>query len=305
MGIAFIGHPHFSSRLALEFQDRGYKTIMLDYNEWGHNFFTSIKAVINYQVLHFISGTGYRKLFYALVLRFILRKKILVHFVGSDVTRMKTRKYFDRINWVGALKLAHRVFCVAPWLRDELKPYGNSESFALFFRKFTFKQMMLPEKFTILSYIPETRPEFYGKSIVEQLIVANPRFHFIILGGSDFYHYPNVECHTIDYKMDMIKFYNRTSVLLRLTEHDGLSNMVMESLAMNRHVVWTYDFPYVHQSEKEFEKVQKLLKKIHNNNLPNTSTKWMQTHFDYTLFLNTLEAMYKNPNTPVPKGLYS
>ena len=105
--------------------------------------------------------------------------------------------------------------------------------------------------------------------------------------------------------MDMIKFYNRTSVLLRLTEHDGLSNMVMESLAMNRHVVWTYDFPYVHQSEKEFEKVQKLLKKIHNNNLPNTSTKWMQTHFDYTLFLNTLEAMYKNPNTPVPKGLYS
>ena len=127
----------------------------------------------------------------------------------------------------------------------------------------------------------------------------------IILGVSDLSHCSNVECHTIDYNMDMIPFYNRTSVLLRLTEHDGLSNMVMESLAMNRHVVWTYVFPYVHQTEKEFKKVQKLIIKLHNNNLPNTSAEWMQNHFDYTLFLNTLEAMYKNPKEPVPEELYS
>ena len=303
--IAFIGHTHFSSRLEQAFRKRGHDTITLDYNDWGHQFIFSMAVVKKYEVLHFISGTGFRKFFYALILRFVFKKTLLVHFVGSDVTRIQSRKLIDKLNWMGALKLAHRVFCVAPWLTEELKSCGKSETFPLFFRNFPTKIFKMPTTFTILSYLPESRPVFYGRDIIEKLIIANPKIHFIILGGSDLEHYSNVETHPIDYETDMNQFYSRTSLLLRLTKHDGLSNMVMESLALNRQVVWTYEFPYVQKTKGNIMQVQNIISSFYHHNKPNSSSEWMRSKFNYSVFLNTLENLYENPTYSIPAEDYS
>ena len=58
-----------------------------------------------------------------------MRKKIFVHFVGSDIIRLNRVNIFDRLNWILALKVAHRVFVGAPWHVQELqkKILGNEK----------------------------------------------------------------------------------------------------------------------------------------------------------------------------------
>ena len=299
MKIAYIGQTHFSTRLSSAFQNRGYSTKVFDYNEWGRHFISSMKSVIKYDVIHFISGTGLRKIFYALVLRYLFNKTLIVHFVGSDVTRLRTRKIFDKLNWIGAIKTAHRVFCVANWLTEEIKPYCNAETFSLFFRHFPVRETSSPERFTILSYIPNTRPNFYGKKIIENLINNNPDINFIILGCNDLNKYPNVDTYAIDFQKDINKYYQNTGVLIRLTEHDGLSNMVLESLALDKHVIWTYSFPYVHKVNRDFEEVQQTINKLINETSNSGASKWISENFNYESLLDSLEKLYKNPSLPI------
>ena len=304
MKIAYIGHVHFANRLSSAFQKRGYETKVFDYNKWGRNFNSSMNAVKKFDVIHFISGTGLRKFLYAAVLRFFLNKFLIVHFVGSDVTRLQTRKLFDRLNWMGAINIAHRVFCVASWLTEELKPFCKAETFPLFYRNFSVQPLSAPTRFTILSYIPNTRPKFYGRNITEKLIKNNPDIYFIILGSDLLNDYPNVETHDIDYQEDMNKYYQNISLLLRLTEHDGLSNMVLESLAWNKHVVWTYKFPFVHKVNRNLNDVQQIINELKNNNSNSGASNWIKENFNYDSFLNSLEGLYNNPTSPIKKASY-
>jgi hypothetical protein len=43
----------------------------------------------------------------------------------------------------------------------------------------------------------------------------------------------------------MDALYRQTSVVVRLTSHDGTSFMVLEALSRGRHVIWTYPVPGV------------------------------------------------------------
>ena len=78
-------------------------------------------------IIHFICAIGCRKYLYILIIRYLLRKKIFVHFVGSDILRLNRVNIFDRLNWIGALKTAHRVFVGAPWHVQELQKYLSVE----------------------------------------------------------------------------------------------------------------------------------------------------------------------------------
>ena len=140
MKIAFIGHTHFAHRLSETFQKRGYTTSVYDYKYWGRRFLPSMSDVKSYDILHFISGTGLRKYLYAIFLRYYYNKIIIIHFVGSDVTRLRTRRRFDQLNWILAINSAHRVFCVSSWLTEEIKSYCNAETFPLFFLNFTINK---------------------------------------------------------------------------------------------------------------------------------------------------------------------
>jgi hypothetical protein len=103
----------------------------------------------------------------------------------------------------------------------------------------------MPSDFTVLTYLPEPRREFYGQRMIWRAAQALPNVRFIAVGagrrqaGAP----PNVEytgeVHDMDARLDA------ASVLIRFTEHDGLSLSVIEALARGRHVIWTYDLPGV------------------------------------------------------------
>ena len=139
-------------------------------------------------IIHFICAIGCRKYFYILIIRYLLRKKIIVHFVGSDILRLNRLNFFDRLNWIGALKVAHRVFVCAPWHVQELQKILSVESFILFFNAYEKLKETLdfPDEFTVLTYLPEGKPEFYGESLIRDLIVKYPKTKFIILGNDKY-----------------------------------------------------------------------------------------------------------------------
>lgn len=50
--------------------------------------------------------------------------------------------------------------------------------------------------------------------------------------------------HFLGWREDMADLYKKSTVVLRLTEHDGWARTVVEGLAMARHVIYTYPVPF-------------------------------------------------------------
>ena len=83
----------------------------------------------------------------------------------------------------------------------------------------------------VLAYLPTGKSSFYGEEVVRQAIETNPDLEFLIVGNTlpeRFSQYPNVR--DLGYVEDMQPVYSQAGCLLRVTEHDGLPQMVLESL---------------------------------------------------------------------------
>ena len=298
MNIAYIGYIFFCKKIGYQLEERGHKVKYLDYNDWGRKLIPSLKDVWKMDVIHFICAIGCRKYFYIFVIRYLLKKKIIVHFVGSDILRLKKVNYFDRLNWILALKSANRIFVGAPWHVDELKNYLKTESLILFFNNYERERepIPFPYQFTVLSYLPPGKPDFYGEKLIKGLIEKYPEIKFIILGINKFSYFPNVETKQIDYDTDMMEIYKQTSLLIRLTKHDGFSSMVLEALSLGRNVIWTYKIPHCFQTEAEREKLLNLFNKARKGEYNSSGAHWVRNNFNYSNFINKLESLYVNPN---------
>ena len=196
------------------------------------------------------------------------------------------------------MKTANRIFVGAPWHIDELKKYLNTESLILFFNNYQSERepIPFPNQFTVLSYLPPGKPGFYGEKLIKVLIEKYPEIKFIILGINNFSHYPNVETKQIDYDTDMTEIYKKTSLLIRLTKHDGYSSMVLEALSLGRNVIWTYKIPHCFQTVVEKEKLLIQFNKARKEIFNSSGAEWVRNNFNFTHFINKLESLYINPN---------
>ncbi len=136
MKITYIGHIFFCKKIGEKMKERGHFVKYLDYNEWGRNFYSSLRDIWDTDVIHFICAIGCRKFLYILFIRFFLGKNVFVHFVGSYILRLQKVKLFDRFNWKLALMLAHRVFTGAPWHVKEVENFIQAEPLILFFNNY-------------------------------------------------------------------------------------------------------------------------------------------------------------------------
>ncbi|HCW76559.1 MAG TPA: hypothetical protein DHU63_08475 [Candidatus Marinimicrobia bacterium] len=292
MKIAFIGHLHFCEKLAANLESRGHSTLVIDYNNFGGHFFRDMRILKGVQAVHFIGATGYRNFFYAWYMRFVLHLYVHVYFVGSDVLRLQTRKLADRLNWLGTLRVAHKVDAVADWLVEELRPFHiRAGTDTIFVRSFNNPVFPMPEKFTVLIYLPPQRPEFFHASVMQELVHANPDIQFIIMGSGTGFDYPNATVYPIVYDRQMADYYRQTSVLIRMTHHDGLSNMVLEALSYGRQVIWNYPAPTVHTTEPTFAAIQPILLALKSYLQENhAGATWVREHFDLDRLLERLSS---------------
>jgi hypothetical protein len=180
----------------------------------------------------------------------VWRRPIVMHWVGSDVTYALAAAARGQTSQRLIARPEH--WTEVAWTGAELRPLGVTSSVVpLTSTRVTGEPHPLPESFTVLTYLPAARPDFYGRAEVMRLAQAFPDVRFLVAGndGAGSSSPPNVEF--LGWAGDMSSVYARSTVLLRLPEHDGLSFMVLEALAAGRHVIWNHPLEGVHESNTD------------------------------------------------------
>ena len=98
--------------------------------------------------------------------------------------------------------------------------------------------------FTVLAYAVDDRGDLYGLDFILELARRRPDIPFLLLAAT-----PNdalpANVTALDWVEDTREVMSQSTLYIRPTSHDGLSNLVLEALAFGRHVMWTHPFPGV------------------------------------------------------------
>jgi hypothetical protein len=178
-----------------------------------------------------------------LLARFLGKPRV-IHWVGSDIVALKSNARLRA--WCRLRRV--RNLAEVTWTRDELRSFGIDAEIAPLPPRLAARSVPpMPERFTVLFYLPRTRGAFYGRREYERLIraFAHRNVRFMAAGGGDFYAPPEADVVRLGWKNVLDDVYAQSSVLVRFTARDGLSLMVLEALTHGRHVLWTQPFAHV------------------------------------------------------------
>jgi hypothetical protein len=178
------------------------------------------------------------------VAKLLGKNKIVIHWVGTDTTDERHAVASGEVDeWV-RLRLTH--WAETPWLRHEVNQLGAScDVVPLPGACLPERPSPLPKDFSVLVYVPDTSlGALYGLDSILRVAQQLPQIQFEMVGlakGSINEPPSNLRIH--GHARNLNEFYERSTVVWRPVKHDGLSFMVLESLARGRHVIWSYAFP--------------------------------------------------------------
>ena len=124
-----------------------------------------------------------------------------------------------------------------------------------------------PHGNSIYVYLPNGKPEFYGKPQIQELQKKLKEYNFIFCAATDYS------------RKELINIYKQCFIGLRLTPHDGLSNTVVELGMMGRRAVWNGDTPNAIPF-KNINDVVNIIKK-EKNTPPKTPSRIYNEMTDY------------------------
>lgn len=174
----------------------------------------------------------------------LLRTPRVVHWVGSDIASLRNN---PRLRALLSSRTATHLAEVA-WTAEQLREFGFQPRIApLPPRHHCARSLPLPERFTIMLYVPRTRSDFYGRRAFERLMrrLVDEPVRYIVVGGGEIDAPPGTDVVNLGWRDNLCEVYQEVSALIRYTPHDGLSLMVLEALSFGRHVLWTQQFPFV------------------------------------------------------------
>lgn len=253
----------------------------------GGNFYSKLREV---DIYHGI-GTGFNWKKYPAAK--LMGKKTICHWIGSDVlTLLEDKKSSMKVRLLNRLIDVH--LAGSETLVEELQSINIKAKWIPLVPQIGIVDIPpFPKKFTVVSYIPDSRPEFCGASTFYKLAHEFPNVNFLIVSGSGEKQrkLPNVTY--LGWQKDMGEIYRRSTVFLRFPEHDGLSLSVLEALVYGRQVIWNNRFSYCHYG-RTYDEVKKTLLKIKNNPILNyEGAKYIRGEFNVKKILSRLVAMYK------------
>lgn len=174
----------------------------------------------------------------------LLRKPRVMHWVGSDVLAVKANPAMLR----RCLREKVTHLAEVDWIVEELAALGIHANLAPLPPHVARPPAVppMPSVFTVMIYLPRSRGEFYGRRQYERLIrtFAKDGVRFLIVGGGELFVPKDANVEQLGWRADLSQFYKETSVLIRFTQHDGLSIMALEALTYGRRLIWSQDFPY-------------------------------------------------------------
>jgi hypothetical protein len=143
-------------------------------------------------------------------------------------------------------------FAAAPWLVAELKEVGIESEHVLIDKLpedviAIEPPTVFPKPFTVLTYIPDSRPKFYGAASIYECARNLPCIRFEVVGGTGrWVQLPLPNLHFFGWQ-NMAEYLKRATVLVRMVEHDALGGTVQQALAAARHVIYSYPVPHALQ----------------------------------------------------------
>jgi len=142
---------------------------------------------------------------------------------------------------------------VAPWLTEELAALDIEAVTALLPPEHPVPDAIppMPVDLRILTYAPGARFAFYGGPAIIEAARQLPDIPFDVVGAigkgggpSDTIPLP-ANVRRLGWVADMPARYAAATIVVRMPDHDGFGNTVIEGLANARHVVYTHVLPGV------------------------------------------------------------
>lgn len=178
-------------------------------------------------------------------------KSIVYYWIGTDVLdALRDSSNVKSHIFQRKLKKAFH-FSNAPWLADELKTIGINSEVVLFpVGKVTppkIEEIEWSQQFTILTYIPDGRFEFYGGRALVKSALRMPNTRFVVVGGDGKWleKIPS-NLFFLGYVNNMAEVINKAHVVVRQVEHDAIGGTVREGLFYAKHVVYSYPIENTH-----------------------------------------------------------
>lgn len=262
--ILILGLPYFGKLLARELGELGWRAEFLQHPGRSAPGWAKVAAAAaRADIVYLIGSRIDRKSPQDRLLR--LRKKAtVIHWVGTDVQIAVDEHRKHNVSLRVAERPLH--WCDAPWLVDELRTIGViSEYVSLPIPLHVPPAPPLPETFRVLLYYPVDsfdREVFDGETLL-RLPAEFPNVPFTLIPSpADTLPQPlpaNLECR--DWVEDMDALYRETTVVIRLTGHDGQSFIAAEALSRGRYVIWTFGMPGCIKAEG-FDQVAKALQTL-------------------------------------------
>jgi hypothetical protein len=177
----------------------------------------------------------------------LLRKKTLIHFVGSDAYWMaREQSILRQFYWRIVLHLTDIVLYVSPHLQNLVRREGYVLPFPIAAAEFQSQRHKLvkPDR-DVLYYCPggERNREIYRLSWILDYAKLHPDEKITILGNVTYpaqydVDLPNVEVVPYVDRIKMPAFYRRHKRLIRMTTEDGLPRMLSEALLSGLTVIF-------------------------------------------------------------------
>ncbi len=208
--------------------------------------------VKNIEVL-IVSAVGHLKIKF---LRHFVKKRpsvrIFLWWTGTDVLHaLKEKRSFLK-----TVKATH--LCVSKNLQAELQSIGIESEILTIPPIKHIKPKPPPSKYTVVSYIPNDKLDFYGWKKVVRIAQLCPNIQFIVYGAKTLTMKKPTNLKILGW-IDTNKLLQNSNCLLRLTKHDGFAKCIIEAKRHNRVVITNHNLPYVVQMSNP-EKIAKFLK---------------------------------------------
>ena len=197
--------------------------------------FQNIQGPFFYKKFDIVYGVGLLRTLTIFLVKF-LRRRCLVHAVGSDVLAYLNVRGLRRKLWNLALYVCDEVLYVSEGIQEEMGlERGKVVPIPIDTRLFR-KSECEGQRRDVLYYCPN--PTIYKLEWILEYAKKHPNETITILGHNQPSDLPNVKvCPFVPYhKMPML--YNAHRCLIRMTTHDGSPKMPYEALLCGLEVFW-------------------------------------------------------------------
>lgn len=255
--VLLLGYPYFVNRLRELGEGSGYQ-----FSSLPGSALQRWLALLNSDLVYLIGGDLRPNRFFRSALR--LGKKVIIHWVGSDILEMqKWQAQGGKFCQSLLTQAVH--WAEVDWTARELTQLGVEPAVVpLTPTGFPEEVKALPSKFVVLTYLPPGKEEFYGWEKIKRLAIDFPKVVFLAAAASPSGNHPADWPENIiplGWVDNMAELYREVIALIRLTEHDGLSFMVLEALAHGRHVIWSYPLEGVNQAT-DYTRLKQIMDKL-------------------------------------------